>query len=114
MPKHIKSSRSIINLAHLQGRKKFPYANNLCLFRCLALHFGADVEALEHMSQELKSKLEEFTGKNYDAGVLFKDLPTVEECFNIGIKVYALDEKKVAKVIRLKESENNTISFTFE
>ena len=49
------------------------------MFRCLALHRGADVEALERVSQELKAKLEEFTGKNFDVGVLMEDLPKVED-----------------------------------
>ena len=78
------------------------------MFRCLGLHRGADVEALEHVSQELKVKLEEFTNKNFDAGVLIEDLPKVEECFSLGINVYALDDKKMAKVIRLTEKEYET------
>ena len=79
---------------HCRGVKKLPYIDNLCLFRCLALHSGTEVRALEHMSQAFKSKLEEFTDKNFDAGVLMEDLPKVEECFNIGINVYSLNEKK--------------------
>ena len=42
--------------------KKFLYADNLCLFRCLSLHRGALVRALTHMFQAFKTKLEEFTG----------------------------------------------------
>ena len=78
------------------------------MFRCLALHSGTDARALEGMSQVFKSKLEEFSGKNFDEGVVMEDLVKVKECFNIGINVYSLDEKKVAKVIRLpgKEFEN--------
>ena len=60
------------------------------------------------MSQAFKAKLEEFTGKNFDAGVLLEDLPTVEECFNLGIYVFTIDDKKVAKVICLAERENNS------
>ena len=37
------------------------------------------------------------------------DLTKVEECFNLGINVNALDDKKVAKLIRLtgKELKNS-------
>ena len=93
LPKHIRNSRSIMSLTHRQGKKQFPYTDNLCLFRCLALYRGADDRALEHISQELKRKLEEFTNKNYDAGILIEDLPKVEECFNLGIK-YTLSMRK--------------------
>ena len=79
LPKHISNSRSIINLTHRQGNKKLPYTDNLCLFRCLGLHRGADVRAIEKVCQELKAKLEEFTGKNFDEGVVMEDLPNVEE-----------------------------------
>ena len=72
------------------------------MFRCLALHSDTDVRALEGMSQAFKSKLEEFTGKNFNEGVVMEDLPSVEECFNIGINVYALDEKR--------GSQTNTIN----
>ena len=74
----------------------------MCFFD-VWLYSGADVEALEGMSQAFKSKLEEFTGKNFDEGVVMEDLVKVEECFNIGLNVYALDDKKIAKLIRLTE-----------
>ena len=44
-------------------------------------------------------------GKNFDAGVLLQDLAKVEECFHVGIYVYSLEDKKVAKVICLTEIE---------
>ena len=47
LPKHIRNSRSVINLTHRQGEKKFPYTDNLCLFRCLGLHRGADNRTIE-------------------------------------------------------------------
>ena len=96
-------------MTHRRGYKKFPYTDNLCLFRCLAVYSGTDVRALEHMSQAFKAKLEEFTDKNFDAGVLMEDLPKVEEFFNLSLNVYALDDKKIAKVVRLTENESENI-----
>ena len=52
LPKFLRNSPSIIPLIHRQGKKQFPCIDNLCLFRCLGLQFGADVEAVEHVSQE--------------------------------------------------------------
>ena len=89
--------------------KKLPYTDNLCLFRCLGLHFGADVRALEGVCQELKAILEQYTDRNFDAGVVMEDLLKVEECFNVGINVYHLDDKKVAKLIRCTENESQNI-----
>ena len=75
------------------------------MFRCLGFHFGANFEALEQICQTLKVKLEAFTEKNFDAELL-EDLPKVKEYFNVGIDVYSLDNKKVAKVIRRTGNES--------
>ena len=92
LPEFLKKSRSVVGLTHRQNLKKFPYTDNLCLFRCLTLHFGADKNALETVCQDLKVRLETHTNKNFDQGVEIEDLSKVEECFNVAINVYSLQE----------------------
>ena len=77
------------------------YDDNLCFFRCLALHFGAVIHALEHPANRFKERLEEYAGKTFDDGIEVGMLAIVETCFNIAINVYALQEDKSAKVIRI-------------
>ena len=75
--------RSVGELTHCQGNKKFPYTDNLCLFRSLAHHFGADSRALENLCQELKGRFERSTDKHFDQGVAIEHLTKAEECFNV-------------------------------
>ena len=109
LPDYIKNSSSIKCLTHRRGKKKFPYNDRLCLFRCMALFLGHNVDALERPSLELKAQLEEYTGKDFTEGVEMTDLPEVEEFFDVGINVYSLVAKKVAKLIRQTEKETDKI-----
>ena len=46
LPPHIRRSKSIVSLTRDEAHG-YEYNNNLCIFRCLVLHFGASVHALE-------------------------------------------------------------------
>ena len=50
LPPYIKRSKSIIGLTHHMS-KGHIYNDNLCLFRCLALHYGAKVGGLEEKNK---------------------------------------------------------------
>ena len=76
LPAHIKRSRSIISLTHHEQRG-YAYNDNLCLFRCLGLQFGADIGGLEETAAIYKNKLEEATGESYVEGV---DLEKTGRC----------------------------------
>ena len=110
LPAHIKRSRSIISLTHhvKQGR---AYNDNLCFFRCLALHFGSNLGGLEETAKSYKKRLEEATGRKYDEGIRLDTLEEVEKEFNLAIHVYSLGENKIAKVVRLSQNydANNTL-----
>ena len=68
LPAYITNSRSIINLTKC-ANNNFYFTDNLCFFRCLALHFGASVRSLETPTKQLKTRLEVATGKSYQNGV---------------------------------------------
>ena len=100
LPAHIKNSKSIIGLTR-DKTHGHDFEDNLCLFRCLALHFGESIRSLEDTSNHFKSKLEEYAKQRFDDGVEVSILSTVETCFKVAINVYSLQEDKTAKSIRL-------------
>ena len=72
------------------------------MFRCLLLHFNpAIIRALERPAKLFKERLEEFAHQSFDDGVEVSMLATVETCFEVAINVYALQEDKTAKTIRM-------------
>ena len=62
-----------------------PYEDKLCLFRCLALHEGHGILALNRPTSVLASK---FGLKKNFQGFTVQDLPTFENKFNVNIDVY--------------------------
>ena len=99
LPGYIKRSQSIIGLTH-HKKERHEYNDNLCLFRCLALHRGQYVA-----TTGLKTQLEVATEKSYDEGVKVDQLGDVEDTFNIAVNVYSLQADKSAKVIRISEKQ---------
>ena len=55
IPAYIKKSKSIKGLTH-HKTKNYRYEDNLCLFRCLALRFGASIKGLETYTLTYKEK----------------------------------------------------------
>ena len=100
LPAHVKNSRSIIGLTR-DNTNRHDFNDNLCLFRCLALHFGAKIHALEGAAKYYKNKLEEYADECFDDGVEVSMMATVETCFNIAINIYSLQEDKTAKTISI-------------
>ena len=91
-------------------KKGHSYDDNLCLFRCLVLHFGETtlkkpisglITGMETSTKMYKDKLESYCKQTFDNGVELDMLSSVEACFKIGINVYSLQEDKSAKVIRI-------------
>ena len=90
LPVYIKRNKAVI------GLEKDPtyttrYNDNLCLFRCLALHRGCDIRRLEPAVKTLYEAynqdgvpMEEF------AGVTMDDLYRVETTFQTNVCVYSL------------------------
>ena len=64
-------------------------------FRCLALHRGATVHALERPTKALAEKFREATGRRRAGGVTLDDLSTVEKVFEVNVRVYSLVRAEV-------------------
>ena len=106
LPPYIKKKKSIIGLEKEPIHHK-RYNDNLCLFRCLALHRGCDIYQLEPAVKTLYETydrdhvpMEEF------AGVTLDDLYRVETTFQTNVCVYQLvkpdeeDGKSTAELVR--------------
>ena len=109
LPPYIKKKKSVIGLETEPNHHK-RYNDNLCLFRCLALHRGCDLYRLEPAVKMLYETydrdhvpMEEF------AGVTLDDLYRVETTFQTNVCVYKLvkpdaedaeDGKSTAELVR--------------
>ena len=97
LPSYIKNLKSIKGLAHSEktGEK---YTDNLCFFRCLAVHHGLPLSGLERYTKTLYEKFVEYRGKNFEQGISIIDLPFIELCFNCPVNVYSLKESGAVEV----------------
>ena len=107
LPPHIKKSRSTELTRHESHGHAFN--DNLCFFRCLALHFNGSTHNLETEARLLKENLEEHTGQSYNKGVEVNMLATIENFFKIATNVYSPLEDKTAKVIHLSDLDYENV-----
>ena len=100
LPLYIQKSKSIIGLTHLRGE---PYEDNLCAYRCIALHHGLPKNALEKYTKHLLEEFEKFRGTDWkgENGITIYDIPLLELYFKIPINVYTLNKDGTVDVIYL-------------
>ena len=84
----------------MQKNKKTSklYSDNLCLFRCLAIHTGCTLQNLESKTKELFLRYCKFAivdPSNFQ-GVNLHDLVQIENCFSLNVNVYVLEWKEQA------------------
>ena len=102
LPDYIRKSKSIVCLTHHET-DGYAYDDILFLFRCLALHYGASLRALEAEDIRLRLQTERDTGKSFEARVDLITLIAIEIWLKIAINVYSLQEDKSANVIRISK-----------
>ena len=95
LPDYVKRNKAIVGLVKDHYRNA-TYNDNLCLFRCLALHLKREVDTL----------YAEYTNTPVHAfvGVTLADLHKVEATFDVNVCVYKLvptgNEKTKAEIVR--------------
>ena len=100
IPAYVKNNKSIIALEK-DHHCNAIYNDNLCLFRCLALHLGRDVTTFyEEYTDQPVWKFE---------GVVIDELPKVESVFEVNIVVYNLREESAQLVRRSLGKHDNTM-----
>ena len=94
LPDYVKNNKAIVGLA--KDEHGAIYNDNLCLFRCLALHLGREAAAL--YAEYTDTPVHDF------AGVTLDDLHKVESKFETNVVVYQLVEidngKTMAELVR--------------
>ena len=94
LPTYVKNNKSIIGLE--TDSHGVIYIDNLCLFRCLALHLGREAAALYAEYTD--------TPVRHFAGVTLDELDKVETTFKTNVFVYKLveiaDGKTTAELVR--------------
>ena len=94
LPDYVKNNKAIVGLA--KDENGAIYNDNLCLFRCLALHLGREAAAL--YAGYTDTSVHDF------AGVTLDDLHKVESKFETNVVVYQLVEidngKTMAELVR--------------
>ena len=89
------------------------YSDNLCLFRCLALHTGCTLQNLESKTKELflcYCKFA-FVDPSTFREIILYDLIQIENCFSLNVNVYALEWKEQA-VARILQRSRHLFSST--
>ena len=101
LPDYLKHNKAIVGLE--KDSHGVIYRDNLCLFRCLALHQGCDVRRLETTAVTLYAKYTDTLVHDF-AGVTIDDLSKIEATFGVNVVVYKLDEiadgKTMAELVR--------------
>ena len=102
LPDYVKHNKAIVGLEKDHHRNA-TYNDNLCLFRCLALHQGCDVRHLEATVVTLYAKYTD-TPVHAFAGVTIDDLSKIEATFGVNVVVYKLveitDGKTTVELVR--------------
>ena len=101
LPDYLKHNKAIVGLEKDHHRNA-TYNDNLCLFRCLALHQGCDVRRLETTVVTLYAKYTDTLVHDF-AGVTIDDLSKIEATFGVNVVVYKLvptgNEKTKAEIV---------------
>ena len=101
LPDYVKNNKAIVGLT--KDEHGVTYNDNLCLFRCLALHRGCDVRRIETTVVTLYAKYTDIPVHDF-AGVTIEDVHKVETKFKTNVVIYQLvknpDGKTVAELVR--------------
>ena len=102
LPTYVKRNKAIVRLD--KDSHGVIYRDNLCLFRCLAIHQGCDVRCIEATVATLYAKYTDNTPVHDFVGVTLEDLSKIEATFDVNVVVYKLDEitdgKTTAELVR--------------
>ncbi|KAJ8020607.1 hypothetical protein HOLleu_40243 [Holothuria leucospilota] len=92
IPEFITNNKAVVSLER-DRNNNHRYEDNLCLFRCLALHKGASVKTLEKKSRKLYEQMYTVKTKAFK-GVPLSKLHDVETFFQLNIVVYELIQSR--------------------
>ena len=89
-----------LNALYKDQHHGFVYTDNKCLFRCLALQWGASTHNFNNTVNDFYKSFCAAMENNYNEGVTLTDLVDVENVFKLNINVYQLSEDGIATVVQ--------------
>jgi hypothetical protein len=99
LPSYLRNKKYLISLtSNYKGKKS--YNDNVCAFRCYTYHMHAELyvkepKKFEEIVKHNYEKYIEFTQSTNFNGIDMKDVDKLEECFELNINIYVMDEKEV-------------------
>ena len=87
------------------------YDDNLCAFRCLALHRGHDIKSIERPAHAFygqwmaEKAVDDFDGLSYD------QFPEFEKCFGVNLEVFSLEESGFARSLYKSRGQQETTMY---
>lgn len=97
LPDYLLRKDSICSLVK-NGHTGKPYTDNLCAFRCLALHQGHNIKSIEGPAYRL---FKQWTNHRLGVfeGLSFEDFSNFESFFKLNMEMYSLEEDGLARSI---------------
>ena len=110
LPDFLKNNKGLISLVNNPNTGR-PYSDNLCFFRCLALHRGETQRALETSTKELFRQYchQQLIDPTEFTGVTLGQMYDLSNIFDVGILIYKLDESKKSELIYRSVKQDNVM-----
>ena len=110
-PSYLLNNKGLMSLVRSK-KTGIAYKDNLCLFRCAALHLGYTTTCLEEKANQLFLKYveETATSSHKFKGVQLCELNNCAKIFGFGINVYEQDELRCTSLIYRTISQENVMN----
>ena len=111
LPSYLKNNKGLISLVNSRQTGR-PFNDNLCFFRCLALHRGDPVGRLENRTKELFQMFCErsaITPSEFE-GVTLGQLKSLSQLFDVGVHVYKRDKDGKCELVYRSLKQDNIMN----
>ena len=111
LPSYLKNNKGLISLVNSRQTGR-PFNDNLCFFRCLALHRGDPIGRLENRTKELFQMFCErsaITPSEFE-GVTLGQLKSLSQLFDVGVHVYKRDKDGKCELVYRSLKQDNIMN----
>ena len=111
LPPHLKNNQGMYSLV---ARKGVPFNDRLCFFRCVALHLGASINALERPTMEnferFRTEMAISDSASDYPGIPLDQIEDASKIFEFGVNVYSQAEDGTTKLILRTLDQTNKMN----
>ena len=109
LPEYLLKKDSLYPLVKNRHNGK-PYKDNLCAFRCLALHQGHEIRCIDGPAKQLFRQWTDETEKDF-LGIAMEQFPEFETKFCTNLEVYSLREDGFAQSVYKSRGQHPTTMY---